>query len=429
MNSKMKELALEEKEIEVQRTNVELKKKSLEATTYQKMVEDIESITEAEDLNNMDIIKSQLTTIQTTTVPDRIPGDVVKTASQNFYHAERRPAVMKVAMPNRCSAVKHQPYVDSSFKLKFDKPKPRLNFSMENGTKTSKPTSFKGLTDAIQQPPVYHFAPPQGCAVMPSTWELPKRLLDEVGICFSGSDAAEYPAYRHRLLSSYRELRYARPDMLLRWIESTIEGQAKRYIRDAFAIMDSGEACDVICNTLEEVYGRADIILEHAIYQVKRQSRSITHHRQMLLELRADMRNLKGVALSIDQAPTLDKPALLGQLYSAFNEKLRNRFESQHPAGTWTFEQFLEFLTNEISYIDSLQVMQVDMKDSPQNRTETIKQKPRFTASRLTSKPFVAAIEGSQDLCAKTTFENAKTCLLHPETASHNFYSVVCSLA
>ena len=155
---------------------------------------------------------------------------------------------------------------------------------------------------------------------MPSTWELPKRLLDEVGICFSGSDAAEYPAYRDRLLSNYRELRYARPDMLLRWIESTIEGQAKQYIRDAFAVMDSGDACDFICNTLKEVCNRADIILEHAVRRVKRQSRSITHHRQMLFELRVDMRSLRGVALSIDQAPTLDKPALLGQLYSAFNE-------------------------------------------------------------------------------------------------------------
>ena len=146
-------------------------------------------------------------------------------------------------------------------------------------------------------------------------WNPPWRLKNEVGLCFYGRDAAEYPAYRHRLLLNYCDLCNTRPDMLLHWIERTIEGQAKQYVRNAFTVMDPGEDCDVIWNTLEEihVYGRKDVILEHAMQHVKR-SRSIGHNRQILLEFRAAMRNLKGVASSIGKTLTLDGPMLLGQL-------------------------------------------------------------------------------------------------------------------
>ena len=60
------------------------------------------------------------------------------------------------------------------------------------------------------------------------------------GFRFSGSDISEYPAYRHRFHLQYRQLRSARPELLLRWIEATIVGQARRYIRNAFSIFDSG---------------------------------------------------------------------------------------------------------------------------------------------------------------------------------------------
>ena len=40
--------------------------------------------------------------------------------------------------------------------------------------------------------------------------------------------------------------------------------------------MDADEACDMIWDTLE-VYGRQDIILEHATQQVKGQAYSIGH--------------------------------------------------------------------------------------------------------------------------------------------------------
>ena len=68
----------------------------------------------------------------------------------------------------------------------------------------------------------------------------------ETGLSFCGKDAADYPAYRHRFIVHYNELRHTRPDLLLRWVENTVEGQAKSYIRNAFAVFDPGQACDII---------------------------------------------------------------------------------------------------------------------------------------------------------------------------------------
>ena len=57
--------------------------------------------------------------------------------------------------------------------------------------------------------------------------------------------------------------------MLLRCIESSIEGRASQYIRDVFAVMYSEETCNVIRNTLEKFFDRVGIILEHTFCQVK----------------------------------------------------------------------------------------------------------------------------------------------------------------
>ena len=63
--------------------------------------------------------------------------------------------------------------------------------------------------------------------------------------------------------------------------------------------MDPGEACDIIWETLEEVYGRKIIIMENAMQQVKRPRQSVEQDHKALLELRAGLRNLKGVAISV----------------------------------------------------------------------------------------------------------------------------------
>ena len=102
------------------------------------------------------------------------------------------------------------------------------------------------------------------CFVAPTPWLAGKRLIDESYIKFSGKIAAEYPAYRHRFIAQYNELRHVRPVLLLRWLENVIEGQAKRFIQDAFAVVDPGKACDVIWEILEEIYGKKDLIIENA---------------------------------------------------------------------------------------------------------------------------------------------------------------------
>ena len=125
--------------------------------------------------------------------------------------------------------------------------------------------------------------------------------------------------------------------------------------------MDAGETCDMIWDTPEEVYGRSDIILEHVNQQVKRQAYSIGHDRKNILEFREDLGNLKGIGTSIGQVSSLDRPALLGQLYIAFTEKLRSRFDAKYPATAWVFDKFIQFLTDEISHIESLHLMHVEI--------------------------------------------------------------------
>ena len=204
--------------------------------------------------------------------------------------------------------------------------------------------------------------------VLPVFWTAGNKLVDECGVKFSGKSASDYPAYRHRFNTRYHELRYVRPDLLLRWLENTIEGQAKRFIQDVFAVIDPGKACDVIWENLEEVYGKKDMIIENAIQQIKRPLKSIDHNRKALLELRADLRNLKGVAVSVGLESKLKAPQILGKLYSTLSDKLRNKFDVQYPANKWSFDQFIEFLSLEITHVDSLHLMKVDSNDNTQHR-------------------------------------------------------------
>ena len=98
-------------------------------------------------------------------------------------------------------------------------------------------------------PPAY---PSINCPFLLPVWTTDSQLVDDFGIKFSGKEAADYPAFRHRLATRYRELRHTRPDLLLRWFENTVEGQAKRYIRDAFAILEPGKACDTVLQTQDK---------------------------------------------------------------------------------------------------------------------------------------------------------------------------------
>ena len=392
----MQALTIQEKEIEVQRTNIELERKSLQLNTYQQIDDQFENATDAAELslaglksNKDHFLHNKEEVKMKSEFPKTTPGNVSpETTPKNIDVIEAPP--MPVEYELKTNVVKGiWPHMSEMKPYEGMNSKSQMNHTPRNSSQ--------------------------------QMWSPPWRLRNEVGLCFYGKDAAEYPAYRHRLLLNYRDLRNTRLDMLLHWIESTIEGQAKQYVQNAFTVMDPGEASDVIWNTLEEIYGRKDVILEHAMQQVKRRSRSIGHNRQILLEFRAAMRKLKGVASSIGKTSTLDGPMLLGQLYSAFNEKLRSRFDSQYPANRWTFEQFLLFLSAEIDYVDSLHLMKVDIHESSCGRAEPSKKKSHAAStSRWHSKPFIAALERTPKLHEDKSVVNMKTCLIHPETRSHD---------
>ena len=195
-----------------------------------------------------------------------------------------------------------------------------------------------------------------------------RKLLDEAGggLRFSGANPSEYPSFRHRFTTRYKELRQLRPDLLLQWIESTVDGEAKRFIRNAFSIFNPGQACDMVWQTLEEIYGQKEMLVENAIKQVRRSAKSIGQNRKTLLEFRADLRNLQGVLNSLNRQTALQRPQLLGSLFTALNDKLRNKLETNHLPGNWNFDTFVSFLTNEIACLDTLHVMKVEGEEGKQ---------------------------------------------------------------
>ena len=97
-----------------------------------------------------------------------------------------------------------------------------------------------------------------------------------------------------------------------------------------------------------------------------------------------NLRNLKGVAISIGQDQAVKDIHMLGKLYSAFSDKLRSRFDSQYPADKWAYDQFLEFLPSEITHVDSLHLMKVNSK------RKDIQHKERIYGSHGRSRPQVS---------------------------------------
>ena len=371
VQSKVSDLTIEEKEIEIKQNQIELKKKDLELSSYKQMANGFKNATEASEMPNV-CFSHNVVGARVSTHPNT---GVLNDETQRWI----TPVVEE-------DEPRHQP------------PSP------------------------LVQPKIGGSSHQSGRLMKSETWALPHGLLDDKGLCFTGKDTSEYPAYRHRMFTNFKELRDSHPNVLLRWIESTIDGQAKRFVRNAFAVLDPGEACDVIRDSLEEIYGRQDIILEHATQQVKRQSHSIGHNRQSLLEFRADLRNLRGVANSVGLSSKLKTPRMLGQLYVSLTEKLQIRFDAKHPANSWIFDDFLQFLSDEIAHIDALHMMHVELNEKPPDKVGP-KFKSFATSTRqksLTS--MVAAIVDEQNRPAEPpkSMNIKPKCWLHPEAMSHN---------
>ena len=180
--------------------------------------------------------------------------------------------------------------------------------------------------------------------------------------------------YRHHFNLRYRQLKPAWPDLLLRWIEATIVGQARRYIRTAFSIFDSGRACDVVWETLEEVFDGKDSILEDSMRSIERRDKAVGHHRETLLNLLADMRNLEAAAQSLDSESALRKPELIEKLYRSLDDKLKGKLEAFLPPDQWSFKTFMQFLSRDIAYINTMHAMKIGMEASPVTKTHSTSQ-------------------------------------------------------
>ena len=215
----------------------------------------------------------------------------------------------------------------------------------------------------------------------------------------------------------YKELGKHCPDLLLHWLEAIVEGQARKYVRNAFSVIDPGEACDVVWTTLEEVYGREDLTIDNAMQLVRRPAKSAGHNRKVLLEFRADVRTLQGILVSLNNQSALESPKLLGSLYTALNDRFRSKFDAQHPSDQWTFDKFLEFFSNEISYVDSLKMMNVKIESKDESEAKAKysgASRPAHVTKGSTYRPSqFAAVE-------KTVQLRKKSCVLHLTVTSHS---------
>ena len=118
---------------------------------------------------------------------------------------------------------------------------------------------------------------------------------------------------------------------------------------------------------------------------------------------------------------------LLGQLYAAFNEKLRGRFDARYPPNEWAFDVFIEFLTHEISYIDSLHHMQVDFKDTPKWKESEKQRLVPWPNKRLPHKQVASVVERNKQHTAlggdpPENIKEFKRCPIHPEANSHHLW-------
>ena len=173
IQTKVKELALEEK-------NIEIRKKELELESYKNLVDGFENITEASDLASCWPITSEINLYPTTRTARQSSE---KINMGNLYGSKQD--IKRTKIPE------------------VEIPCPRLPVSEKEPA--------LGVADWFSQPVARNKEDMQ-----PTMWAMmPKGLLEDKGICFTGKDVSEYPPYRHRFLTNDKEYRYSRPDILL----------------------------------------------------------------------------------------------------------------------------------------------------------------------------------------------------------------------
>ena len=127
---------------------------------------------------------------------------------------------------------------------------------------------------------------------------------------------------------------------------------------NALSIFDSERACDVVWETLVDVFRAKDIMLEDSMRSIERQDKAVGHHRETLLALQANCKS------------ALRQPELIEKLYRSLDDKLRGKLEAFLP-DQWSFKTFMQFFSRELAYIDAMHVIKIgpDVPPVTKNRS------------------------------------------------------------
>ena len=92
-------------------------------------------------------------------------------------------------------------------------------------------------------------------------------------------------------------------------------------------------------------------------------------------------------------------------------------FAALYPASNWTFEQFLELLSSEISHVDSLHQMQVDCNEHIRGDKEGRRTSSVWSRSQV---PPRMAVASHQPVATASEGDKVRQCPVHPDVTSHD---------
>ena len=151
---------------------------------------------------------------------------------------------------------------------------------------------------------------------------------------------------------------------------------------------------------------------------IERRDKAVEYHRETLLTLRADMRNIKAVAQSLDSESALRKPELIGKLYRSLDNKLRGKLEAFLPPDQWSFKTFIQFLNREIAYIDAVHVIKIGPEVLPVTKTRSTSQWNPSSRRQTKDQPQMAFSGKFEKNGAKRL--HSKQCVLHPKALQYS---------
>ena len=228
----------------------------------------------------------------------------------------------------------------------------------------------------------------------------------------------EYPIYRNKLLQKYKELATNDPHLLLRYIETTIGGEAYSYIRRAWYMNDDMHgAVKRIWETLESIYGHPQALIKDATHEIKRTPRSVKRELRQLLKFQADLEMFEGIVLSVDQAYILDRKRMVGKIYESLDDGLRLRFETQNDdPSKWTFQSIMEFLRVQIRQVQDCAFLMKNVEDEDWSKGS----RNRVRKDKRDPPPGAAAVGINHFDNGTGTSSAKKYCFLHTNSKSHN---------